>query len=341
MKVALVYGTDFKSISPGGVQNYLKRLIGSAPQSANLTVFGIGKPPSEFAHRFVSVVDPLEITGKLNWSFSRALGKVDFSEYDQVIFQRAENLLFVRRARNQKFVLILHGGTANAWLSNKSFFSFIYPALEAVAIFRSTKVFSVSVSGTWNYLLFRKKILRAPRVFDSKVFNPLNVKEDRRDFAVIGRLSKEKQFHLAIEALSKACAEGQVKARLLVIGSGDEEPRLRAIPTSELLAIEFLGQKTPSEVADLLKSRVRILLITSLFEGFPLAALEAAACRVKLLGINAPGVTNSLAELGFPVSKSFESFKVAVANSITLSEPDQPYSQPKDESSAFWDYFLQ
>ncbi len=341
MKVALVYGTNFNDISPGGVQNYLNRLMDSAPQNTDLTVFGIGKPPSEFAHRFVSVVDPNQIRGKLNWVFSRALGKFDFSEYDQVIFQRAENSLFVKKSKNQEFVLILHGGTANAWRSNKSIFSFIYPALEAAAISRSTKVFSVSVSETWNYFLFREKILRAPRVFDANVFNSVNVKENRQAFAIIGRLSKEKQFHLAIKALSHACEERQVKARLLIIGSGDEEVRLSSIPTSEFLAIDFLGHKTPLEVADLLKSDIRILLITSRFEGFPLVALEAVACRVKLIGINAPGVTNSLSELGFRASESLESFRVAVGNSLTANEPHQPFSQPKDESSAFWTDFLQ
>lgn len=336
MKVALVYGTDFKNISPGGIQNYLKRLIDSAPQSAELTIFGIGIPPLEFGHRFVSVVDPLKMTGKLNWAFSRGLGKVDFSEYDQVIFQRADNKLFVKRSKNQESILILHGGTTNAWRSHKSIFSLIYPALEAAAIFGSTKVYSVAVSETWNYFLFRKKIIRAPRVFDSNLFNSFDVNENRQAFAVIGRLSKEKQFHLAIQALSLACEERQVKAKLLVIGSGDQEFRLRALPKSEHLEIDFLGYKTPSEVANLLKNEVKTLLITSLFEGFPLAALEAVACRVKLIGIKAPGVTNSLAELGFPASETFESFKVAVGNSFTRSQRDQTLFEPVDESSAFW-----
>lgn len=336
MKVALVYGTDFKSISPGGIQNYLKRLIDSAPQSADITVYGIGMPPIGFGHKFVSVVNPLEMTGKLNWAFSRALGKIDFTEYDRVIFQRADNKLFVRRSKKQEFILILHGGTANAWRSNKSIFSLIYPALEAAAIFGSTKVYSVAVSETWNYFMFRKKIMRAPRVFDSSLFNSRDINENRRAFAVIGRLSEEKRFHLAIQALSWACEERQVKTKLLVIGSGDQELKLRALPKSELLEIDFLGYKTPSEVAKLLKNEINTLLITSLFEGFPLAALEAVACRVKLIGIKAPGVTNSLAELGFPAIETFESFKVALGNSLTRPEGYQTRIEPMDESSAFW-----
>lgn len=340
VKVALVYGTDLKSVSPGGVQNYLKRLIDAAPAEADITLYGAGQAPDDFAHKFVSVLDPQRIEGKLNWAFSKALFSIDFSEYEQVIFQRADNQMFVRKSGRNNFVLILHGGTLNAWRSQRSFFSALYPLVEVIAILRSRKVFSVSIKDTWGHRLFQKRLHKAPRVFDSVLFNQIDVSDSRQDFAIVGRLSQEKQFHLAVQALSDACLSTNIPARLLVIGSGSEDASLRAIPHSPLLSVEFLGQKDPNEISSILKSKVGHLLITSRFEGFPLVALEAAACRVNVLAIRAPGVTGAMSELGFEAYKNFVSFKDVIRQILLTRDSYAAPGLPQDESKIFWAEYL-
>jgi glycosyltransferase involved in cell wall biosynthesis len=340
VKVALVYATDFKNISPGGIQNYLYKLIESAPSALELTVLGVGEPPANFRHKFVSVLDQTKVEGKLNWSFSKALAKIQTSEFDFVVFQRAENQLFVRRHKNQRFIQLLHGGTLNAWRSRQSLFSALYPFLEFLAVVRSSSVLSVSPRKTLNYFVFRKKISRAPRIFDSSVFNADNLKAIRHSFAVIGRLSPEKNFDVAIQALSSACAETKREATLVVVGSGDQENSLKNLKVSESLKINFLGQKSSSEIAHLLKTQINTLLITSSFEGFPLVALEAVACEVGVIGINAPGVTDALMELQMPLCDSQDSLIKVLAKRMQNQLPIRFTNSPVDESKLFWDELL-
>jgi glycosyltransferase involved in cell wall biosynthesis len=281
-----------------------------------------------------------DVVGKINWAFARALSKIDFSDFELVIFQRADNQLFVRKKRNQKFAIFLHGGTLNAWRARKDLFSLAYAVIELIAIHKSEKVYSVSVSGTWKYFVYRRKVLRAPRVFDSEIYNMDGVSRDRRAFALVGRLSREKRFELAIEALSDSCEKEQLPARLIIIGGGEEETKLKAMRHSELLSVDFVGHKTPSEVAALLQSQVKILLLTSLFEGFPLAALEASACGVEVLGIKAPGVSHSLPELGFQPCENIEIFQLTLRAELRGSRISQHPEPPKDESKPFWEGLL-
>jgi glycosyltransferase involved in cell wall biosynthesis len=336
VRIAIVYATDFKKISPGGIQNYLRRLLDAVPTGARITVFGVGTPPPDFSFDFISLLDPDDVEGKVNWAFGRALSKIDFSGFDQVIFQRADNQLFVRKKSNQSFVIFLHGGTLNAWRARKDLFSLAYAVIELIAIHKSDRVYSVSVRGTWKYFVYRNKVLRAPRVFDSEIYNLNGISTDRQAFALVGRLSTEKRFELGIKALSDSCEQEQLPARLIIVGAGEEETKLRNMAKSVLLTVEFVGQKNPGEVAVLLKSQVKILLVTSLFEGFPLVALEAAACGVDVFGIKAPGVSDSLLELGYQPFEDLKSLQLSLRMALKGSRIGQQPQPPKDESKLFW-----
>jgi glycosyltransferase involved in cell wall biosynthesis len=336
VRIAIVYATDFIKISPGGIQNYLRRLLDAAPTGAGITVFGVGTPPPDFRFDFISVLNPDDVDGKVNWAFAKALSKIDFSGFDIVIFQRADNQLFVRKKRNQSFIIFLHGGTLNAWRARKDLFSLAYAVIELIAIRKSDRVYSVSVHGTWKYFVYRHKVMSAPRVFDSEIYNMNRISSDRQAFALVGRLSREKRFELGIKALSDSCEQEQLPARLIIVGAGEEEARLRSMPKSDFLSVEFLGQKSPNEVAVLLKSQVKIILVTSLFEGFPLVALEAAACGVEVFGIKAPGVSESLAELGYQPFEDLKSFQLALRTAVQGLSVSQHLDPPKDESNLFW-----
>ncbi len=337
MKIALVYATDFDRISPGGIQNYLRRLITSGKDLFDLTVYGVGSPPEDLGVKFVSVISNPTSVGKLNLHFSLAMRLQNLSQYDVVIFQRAENVVFTRKRRDQRFILFLHGGTLNAWRFRKDYFSALYPFFEFLASAKSSRIFPVSISDTLSAKFFPSKAKSAPRVFDSDVFRRITSSANRNSFAVIGRLSPEKQFHLAIESLSTASKTLNTVSTLYVIGSGPEEKNLRKYIGLEHVRLVFLGQLDPKSISKLLNDEISALIITSKFEGYPLAAIEAAACQVFVLGLEAPGVTGCLQELGMEVCQS----KLELVKSlqrIIQSGPPPVLNTIKfvDESRKFW-----
>jgi glycosyltransferase involved in cell wall biosynthesis len=96
----------------------------------------------------------------------------------------------------------------------------------------------------------------------------------------IGRLAPAKGLLETIEALRVARARG-VAARLVLAGSGAEEPRLRQYVRDAGLAREvaFVGRAYGSHKAELL-AQADVLTLASYSEGMPYSLLEAMAAGV-------------------------------------------------------------
>jgi glycosyltransferase involved in cell wall biosynthesis len=74
-------------------------------------------------------------------------------------------------------------------------------------------------------------------------------------------------------------------AKLVIVGTGDDEPRLRRrVEQEQLQGIEFRGRLTDAE-RDLAYRSARLLFYPSDQEGFGLAGVEALAFGVPLLGL--------------------------------------------------------
>jgi glycosyltransferase involved in cell wall biosynthesis len=74
-------------------------------------------------------------------------------------------------------------------------------------------------------------------------------------------------------------------AKLVIVGTGDDEPRLRRrVEQERLQAIEFRGRLSDAE-RDLAYRSARLLFYPSDQEGFGLAGVEALAFGVPLLGL--------------------------------------------------------
>lgn len=102
----------------------------------------------------------------------------------------------------------------------------------------------------------------------------------------VGRLSAEKSLDIVIKALSLTQSEWKLK----VIGDGEEKANL--IELGEKLgivdSIEYLGwQANPWEHAD----NVTAMVLSSAFEGFPLAAVESMASGIPVIATAVDGVT--------------------------------------------------
>jgi len=96
----------------------------------------------------------------------------------------------------------------------------------------------------------------------------------------IGRLAPAKGLLETIEALRLARARG-VAARLVLAGSGPEEPRLRQYARDAALArdVAFVGPAYGAQKAQLL-AQADVLVLASYGEGLPYSLLEAMAAGV-------------------------------------------------------------
>ncbi len=121
------------------------------------------------------------------------------------------------------------------------------------------------------------------------VYPPVNTaefpfSENREDFyLVVGRLLSYKKVDMAIRACQK------LGRRLLVVGSGPEEARLRAMAHGE---VEFLG-RVPEEQLKQLYSQARALLYPG-YEDFGLIPVEAQASGCPVIAYGAGGVLETV-----------------------------------------------
>jgi glycosyltransferase involved in cell wall biosynthesis len=109
----------------------------------------------------------------------------------------------------------------------------------------------------------------------------------------VGGLLKRKNLSLALRGLAQARSWG-ADVELTIAGAGDQDAALRA--EAERLglgrAVRFLGTVDEATKLDLLQS-ADLFLFPSVLEGFGMAAAEALACEVPVIGMS----TTSTAEI--------------------------------------------
>jgi glycosyltransferase involved in cell wall biosynthesis len=105
----------------------------------------------------------------------------------------------------------------------------------------------------------------------------------------VGRLVPVKGFDLLVRALARAVAEG-VDARLVLIGAGPEESRLRSLAEGLGLAerLRLAGAVTPDEMVEHL-ARADAFVSASRREGFGVAIVEALATGLPVLATRVGG----------------------------------------------------
>ncbi|MBI3649236.1 MAG: glycosyltransferase [Actinobacteria bacterium] len=95
-------------------------------------------------------------------------------------------------------------------------------------------------------------------------------------FLFLGRLAHEKD----VDTVISACALGEPLGRLLIVGGGPEESRLRA---RDVPGVEFRGQVPPEEVPALLANARALLVPSRWYEAAPRSITEAYAAGVPVV----------------------------------------------------------
>lgn len=138
-------------------------------------------------------------------------------------------------------------------------------------------------AGKWMYGENKKFIVKNNCIdlpvfkFDQQVRvrkrNELGIVESKKNFVVIGRLVKEKNHKFLIEAIVEAYKVNN-NMKFLFVGDGplylEIDNLIRNLDATDY--IELLGNR--SDVPEILNS-ADVLLMPSIFEGFPISAIEA------------------------------------------------------------------
>jgi glycosyltransferase involved in cell wall biosynthesis len=155
-----------------------------------------------------------------------------------------------------------------------------------------------------SHFLSRDRIHVVPNGVDVELFSPgepavarrsLGLDPDAVLLAAAGRLNNEKGFDVALEAFAKVSRD-HPKARLLVIGDGEERAPLETLARSLAIdhATDFVGRRDRHEIVRFLEAADVFLFPTRRNEAGPLVLLEALACGLPTVASRIAGITEVL-----------------------------------------------
>jgi len=137
----------------------------------------------------------------------------------------------------------------------------------------------------------------------------------------VGRLAAVKGWPLLIQAIRELRTKRK-EVLLLIIGSGEEEQRLRAQVAMLNLdhTVRFLGSRGPLQIAEMMAA-ANVLAVTSYAEGLSYSMLEAAACGCPIVTTSVSGAKDIVrnGESGFVVdSRDPRLFAQSLSEAVTL-----------------------
>lgn len=123
-------------------------------------------------------------------------------------------------------------------------------------------------------------VIRNPLLLKAVKEEPVDVPKSY--FIAVGRLDKQKDFKLLINAFAKAVRDGDCRDKLLILGDGPDWEKLAVQIESLGLTdtVILAGRKT--NVNDYLK-KAKAFIMSSRYEGLPNAMLEAMAAGLPVI----------------------------------------------------------
>ena len=177
------------------------------------------------------------------------------------------------------------------------------------------------------------------------IFNPVDVrkfssepkiKHDSFTFIMVGRLSKEKNQILALEAFNNL-QKDYPNVRLLLLGDGPERENLESYVNKNLLEdkVQFVGAVTNVQ-AYMAKSDA--FLLSSEYEGLPLVLLEAMASKLLVISTDVGGIRDIVEGCSILTPKGdVQAFRDAMEKAVSDSEMRKEFSDKAFERVGQYD----
>lgn len=136
---------------------------------------------------------------------------------------------------------------------------------------------------TKKYGIPTEKIAVIKNPVDTSLFKPRNSSCRPDTLVYVGRLEKEKNPRLLLEAIVR------LNVKLTIFGTGSLKPELESFAAKNNLQVDFKGNVTTDILAKELSNN-EIFIAPSLFENSPKALLEAMSCGLAVVGTNVRGI---------------------------------------------------
>lgn len=124
-----------------------------------------------------------------------------------------------------------------------------------------------------------------PNYVDTELFKPVETEPEDDLLCCIGRLTKPKNYHALLEAISG------LDVRIIIVGSGPLEKELKELARKLNLRVEFVPRLKHEEIPDLF-ARCVAYVQPSLYEGHPKTIIEAMAAGMPVIAGDSPGISN-------------------------------------------------
>lgn len=296
----MIYASDYGAISPGGIQSFIRAMGRSAPADIGIAYYGIGEPPPDLLRSqdsFHGLMAGPPARVPVNFAFARELRKQRgrLAMASVLLLHRAEHQLAI--PKSSRSLLTLHGGTSFAARAGISPFSVAYPLVEFLAVSRATSVLSVVADHHSALSRSAGNIIPITTCYDDAIFRS-SPQQPAERLITVSRLVPEKHLHLALDAAKKLAWP------ITIIGDGPEMSSLVARAKAQSVQATFTGMLSSQQISHLYSSQPGVFVMTSQFEGFPVALLEAAGSGLPVVAINAPGLRQAVARLGGHLARS-------------------------------------
>ena len=301
MKVLIISDCDPRKEVRGGIGIYSYNLARFL-NGRGVNVIFIGKKQNgAIIHKFerMNFLELNKNPDQSNYVFLRNLFKISKKinlEHDTIIHSQRPDWLAPFSNKPNKKVVTLHGSHAkNVYLKKGFIIGKLYSRLEKKGLEIADTIISVSNENAGhykkaykNYPGITKKIATIPVGINLSAFKNLDKIKSRKKYGFdksdkiviyIGRLEKEKNLKILISACH------QSGAKLIIVGEGRMEKELKEFSRGLQSDTIFYGPIANRQVPEMLACG-DVFGITSLYEGFPTAIIEAFAAGLPVISTN-------------------------------------------------------
>lgn len=361
--------------SIGGIQTVIKYFLKYAPKEVQVRLVGTGEPgdeigtwqAQEYEGKVIQFMPLIELANDnvrhfipTAVKYTAALLGHDFSS-DFTHFYRLEYALAALNWSGEKAFILQNDirkqmdaqACKDAILWQK--FPQLYFALESLLMTKFDRIYSCHTESVKYYQQRYPKLgdrfEHFKNMVDRQLFFPLTatekeqartklakkleLAEDTKFVLYVGRLHPQKNPLLLIQAMA---ALRQSKVHLLMAGEGELKEAIEAEIEKYGIRdrVTMLGMVSPDQVGDLYRVS-DVFVLSSAYEGSPLALLEALACGTPIVGTNCGEIPLIVTPESGVVCRDRQPETIADALTRVLSNPDaysveaclravQPYS---------------